>query len=287
MIPQGGPALFPAPQQQRLYTGDDLMLSVGLFNSDGTSPHGKVQATITAPDGSLGKLAQEAVWQDPIIDGDPVDGFRATLRSAVGAGVPPVPTRTFERSPLDDGNQGDGSFDRDGFFVNTLQDITRFEGTYTIHAQAEYQCGDLMGTREVTWSVYVEPGIDPSQTSVEVVDSRSTDDGRQEGIIRVHPRDRYGNPIGPGRGDSFDAAGTTGTDVTGDPTDLRDGSYDVSATWDQDSPGVPGIVITQPDSAPVVLQPDGIGVASCPRWLCWALGLAVILLLIAIIILLL
>lgn len=287
VIPRGGPLLRPAPQRRHLYTGDDLELRVGLFNTDGTAPHGTVAATMAAPDGSLGALAQKAEWKGPIVDGDPVDGFRATLREAVGVSVPPVPTRTVEFELFDDGNQLDGSFERDGFFTNTLRDMTRFEGTYTIQARAQYHCADLMGSREVTWSVYVEPGIDPSTTGVEVLDARPMGDGRTEGVIRVHPRDRFGNPLGPGRGDRFDVAGTLGTEVTGTPTDNHDGSYDVPAAWDSETGVGPDLVITQPDSDPVVVggrSTGDKGLAVCPAWLCWLLGLTALALLILLII---
>ena len=63
--------------------------------------------------------------------------------------------------------------------------------------------------RESLWSIHVDPGIDPSRTTVTTTVSGGT------GAITLVPKDKYGNNLGPGRGDGFTVTGEPGTTVTG------------------------------------------------------------------------
>jgi hypothetical protein len=276
VVGDGGPTLKPVRQTQRVYTGDVINPMVVLRNADGTRPPGNVTVTIERPDGSLGQLVADAGLSDPGEGDDPVDGFIATLQlvAAGSGGKLPIGTTATTIDLFDDGEHEDGAFESDGVYGNPVPDLTRHEGTYHFHARASYGSGDCHGMREAIWSVHVEPGIDPDRTTVVV--PRPFDGGAPR-VIRVTPRDVYGNPLGPGRGDRFDLTGVPGTTVTGLPGDNGDGSYDVPATWE--SGDEPGLVVTQPGRNPAVVRPEppspsAEGKRRCPHWLWCLLGLA-------------
>ncbi|MEO7402560.1 MAG: hypothetical protein ABIU95_02715, partial [Burkholderiales bacterium] len=78
-------------------------------------------------------------------------------------------------------------------------------------------------------------------------------DGRERVRIGFTPRDKYGNHLGPGRGDTFETAGTPGCTLEGTLVDLGDGSYTQTVVCDPDLSRSPGITITQPGRDAVVV----------------------------------
>jgi hypothetical protein len=112
-------------------------------------------------------------------------------------------------------------------------------------------------TREVTWSIHVEPAIDPGRTIVTIIDVVDRPGGRH-GTLVITPRDPYDNPLGPGRGDHFSVAPLPGVIVEGKVKDKGDGSYTVGVTWDPTA--APGVVVQQPDRPPIVVAPPSASV---------------------------
>jgi hypothetical protein len=164
-----------------------------------------------------------------------------------------------------------------------LDNLLTVEGNYTFHARAAYGDG-CIATRELMWSVHVDPGIDPGKTGVTVTGSGG------QGLIAVVPRDAYGNNLGPGRGGDITITGASGTTVTEPPADNGDGSYSVHVTWDPASGAGPGVIIAQPGRPPVVVGGPVSGPAPGPavahgghfwKWLCCVLAvlLAIVLVL--------
>lgn len=127
------------------------------------------------------------------------------------------------------------------------------------HAKATFG-EDCEANREVIWSVYVDTGIDESNTTIETTVVGTTPDGKQIIRVKITPRDKFGNFVGPGRSDALDLTGTAGTTVPGPVVDNGDGSYETEVVYDPASPEPPGIVINQPDKPPVVFcNPTGVG----------------------------
>jgi hypothetical protein len=144
----------------------------------------------------------------------------------------------------------------DGIYNNRLKDLTRVEGTYEFRAVATFGEG-CTATREAFWSVHVEPAIDPQRSGVELVNVSDQPDGRH-GTLVVTPRDPYGNPLGPGRGDRFTVSPTAGVKITGGVKDRGDGSYGVGVVWDPSVAEPPGVVVQQPDRDPAMVT------STCP-----------------------
>ncbi|CAN5262605.1 hypothetical protein BH18ACT14_BH18ACT14_14520 [soil metagenome] len=278
VIADGGPVFEPLLPARRLYTGDAANPAASLRYRDGTAPHADLELSVEVPDGSLGDLVMQHGLATPDPDAEPVDAFRATLQQLAGEAGGELPieraTRTLEL--FDDGAHDDGAMESDGVYANPVNDLLRYEGSYTFHAVATY--GDTCrGRREAMWSLHVDLGIDPGRSDVRLVDS----------TIRFTPRDRYGNPLGPGRSGSFTVTAQPGSQLTGPVSDNGDGSYEVPVAWDGEGPSV---AITQPERPSIALAPPSPNDAPwrrCPRWLCWLLGLLALLLLVALIIVLL
>ena len=252
----GGPKLVPLVTSRRVYTGDPIDPLVALHYGNRTTPLGaQVELTIDAPGIALGQLATEARLHAPVTSGDAVDGFHATLQAIArrAGGLLPVATSTIRVPLYDDGGHDDGAMEPDGIFNNRLKDLTRAEGTYQFRAVATYGEG-CRATREAHWSVHVEPGIDPGRSDVNVVDITDGPDGRH-GTLVIVPRDPYGNPIGPGRGDIFTVSPLPGVVIDGKVKDRGDGSYAVGVVWDPAVTPTPGVLVQQPDRDPVVMTP--------------------------------
>ena len=250
----GGPYFRPlAPR--RYYTGDTINPQVVLREPNGFQVHhAEVKLDVEVPQQGTGNILTETGLRSAsVTDGDAIDARASTLIALERerGGLIPVTTMNFEL--VDDGElDGDGALEPDGVFGRPLKDLARFEGNYTFHAVVTYG-EECIGTRETSWTTYVSIGIDPGNTGVKT-DHVGTGPG---GCVLVRatltPRDRYGNHLGPGRGDAFQVTGQPGSSPVGAARDNGDGSYSIDLCWDPDSPNPPGVVVTQPDRPPVVL----------------------------------
>ena len=283
VLTDGGPRFEAVTPARRLYTGDSVNPRVALLYADGTSPHADVEVTVEGPGVSLGRLVQERGLAPPRVDGEPVGAFTATLQeiAAESGGELPLQRSSIAVPLFDDGAHDDGGMEADGIYGNPRDDLLRFEGAYTFHAVATYG-HDCPGRREIMWSLHADPGIDPGRTDVSVIGAAPG-----ERAIRITPRDRYGNPLGPGRTGLFDVAPQPGTQVTGPVTDNGDGSYDVPVSWDPSAPGAPGVLVTQPGRDAVPIVPPGAEARPVLGCLVWLLVALVLVLLVALLIVLL
>lgn len=254
----GGPKLIHLGDPGPVYTGDVVNPLVGLHYPDGTTPHAEVTLAIRGPGVALGQLTTEIGLQAPLVAGDTVDGFHATLQEVQrrAGGTLPVGTNVVEVPLFDDGMHDDGAFEPDGIYGNPLADLTRYEGTYEFHARATFGEG-CTTTRETFWSVYVGAGVDPDQSDVDLEDERPGEGGKSVGVLVIFPRDRFRNPLGPGRRPGFTIAPVPGVTLTGSVKDRGDGSYAVDIAWDPAVVGRPGVVVTQPGRDPVVVVTPG------------------------------
>jgi hypothetical protein len=251
----GGPKLVPLFSPKRVYTGDPIDPMVGLHYGNRTTPHdARVEVTIEAPGVALGQLVTESGLLAPTTSADAVDAFHATLQSIArrAGGVLPVQTSTISIPLFDDGFHDDGAFEPDGVYNNRLADLTRVEGTYQFRAVATYGEG-CTATREAHWAVHVEPGIDPGRSDVKVIDVDDLPDGHRFGTLVITPRDRYGNPLGPGRGDRFTVSPLPGIIIDGKVLDRGDGSYGVGIVWA--ATATPGVLVNQPDREATPMVP--------------------------------
>jgi hypothetical protein len=167
----------------------------------------------------------------------------------------PVGSKTISVPLFDDGAHNDGAMEPDGIYNNRLKNLTKVEGTYEFRAVATFG-EECKATREAFWSIHVEPAIDPVRTGVTFVEGSQQPDGRH-GIVVITPRDPYGNPLGPGRGDRFTVRPIPGIKITGKVKDQGNGDYGVGVIWDPSVANTPGVVVQQPDRDPQTLTAPG------------------------------
>ena len=255
VVCSGGPKLVHLGGPRRVYTGDPLDSLVSLHFGNGTAPHAEVRLEIKAPTVALGQLVADAGLRPPSASADAVNGFYATLQSIarLSGGALPVPISTLTVPLFDDGSHDDGAMEPDGIYNHRIKDLTRVEGTYEFRAVATFGEG-CSATREAFWSIHVEPAIDPKRSDVTLVNVSDQPGGRH-GTLVITPRDSYGNPLGPGRGDRFTVSPAAGVKVAGPVQDRGDGGYGVSVAWDPSATDTPGVVVQQPDRDPTLITP--------------------------------
>jgi hypothetical protein len=282
VVASGGTVLRRMPDNARYYTGDVINPMVGLqYRQGGLPPNASLKVTVSRPDASVGNLlSREKLGAAVVIDADTIPPRQATLMAIERRTGRPAVGYTQQTFDLFDDVANTNSPEPAGIFGNTLKDLLTVEGNYTFHFQASY--GDTCtATRELSWSLHVDPGIDPSRTSVTAIINGGV------GTITVVPQDKYGNNLGPGRGDGLSVAGVPGTTVTGPVRDNGDGSYTVPVSWDPSSGNSPGVVISQPGRPSVVVNdPKVTGKDPRKKWkvLFWIVLLVALILLVLLIV---
>ena len=255
VVPTGGPRLARLPDDRRYYTGDPINPLVLLRYRDGTWPDGaKVKLTVSKPDAGAGNILTTEKLGPPVtLDLDTVPARQATLLALERTLGQPLFTYKENSVDLGDGpDSTNGRMEPAGIFGKPLNDELDVEGNYTLHYMATYGEG-CMARRELLSSLHVDVGIDPGQTGVTATFGGDNPDGSRDVAVVVTPRDRYGNHLGPGRGDSLTVTGFPGTTLTGPPVDRGDGSYSIPAKWHPASGQQPGLVVGQPGRPPVTL----------------------------------
>jgi hypothetical protein len=257
VLAAGGPKLRYLGGPHRVYTGETIHPRVGLHYTNRTTPHADVELFIEAPNVALGQLVTQAGLRAPSTSADAIGSFHSTLQAIAreAGGTLPVSISHLHLQLYDDGAHNDGAIEPDGIYNYPLKDLTKVEGTYQFRAVATYG-ENCRATREVTWSIHVEPAIDPDRTIVTLVNVTDQPDG-YHGTLVITPRDPYDNPLGPGRGDFFTISPLPGVIVDGQVQDKGDGSYEVSVIWDPQVVENPGVVVQQPDRPPIVVTPPG------------------------------
>ena len=262
VIVSGGAVLRRMPDSARYYTGDVINPLVGLsYLQGGSPPNAKMTVTVSRPDASVGNLlSQEKLGSSAVIDADTIPPRQATLMAIESRTGKPVVGYTEQTFDMFGDILHTGAFEAAGLFGNSFKDLLTVEGNYTFHFRATY--GDTCtATRELLRSLHVDPGVDPSRTTVTTNVSGGT------GTITVVPKDQYGNNLGPGRGDGLTITGAPGTTVSGPIRDNGDGSYTVPVSWNPSSGDSPGVVISQPGRPPVVVHdPKVKGKDRCWKW---------------------
>lgn len=290
VIPTGGPRLLAAAGPAPLYTGDTFNPLVAIRYPDGSWPHHvRVHVSVRGPRTGAGTLLARSGLGTPSTQGGDAVGARQAgllaLEAAAQAPLVEYGEQTFEL--FDDPAHDDGTMEPDGIFGTPLKDVLAVEGDYTFHFRATYGEG-CTGSRELVRSLHVDVGVDPSRTDVRVDETGAAPGGGRSVTLTLTPRDRYGNPLGPGRGDDLSLGGGKGTTLAGAARDNGDGSYTVDAVWNPGAGGGPSVVVGQPGRTPVVVQAPPAGAPGAPRPRHWKMlmWLLLILLLILIVVLL-
>lgn len=260
VVPTGGPRFLRAGKpRRRHYTGDFVNPMVMLRYDDGSWPHdASVQLRLTRPDRGTGNiLAASGLGSSAVRDGDTIPPRWATLQKMEADTGTPVVNYVATQFPLVADSVHTGFFEAGGIYGMPMFDELNVEGNYTFHAKATYG-HECVGSRELTWSVSVDVGIDPDRTIVTSEPLGPDGQGNECFRLTMTPKDRYGNHLGPGRADAFNVLPHGGTKISGTVQDLGKGSYRFDICWDPASGEPPGVGVEQPDRPAVVVPVSDI-----------------------------
>jgi len=293
VIARGGPRLQNRTAAARHYTGDVITPRVFLGYEDGRVPHSaSATLTVDVPNRSAGTVLTKSPRVPAVtIAGDTLPARTASLMGLEqAAGQPLIDYATQTHDLRSDPENTDGLFEAPGVFGRRLDQLLLREGNYQFHAKATYG-DDCHGARELVWAIHVEVGVDPEHTGVQTETIETLPDGRRRVRIVITPKDRFGNHLGPGKGELLSLGPMPGSDLTFGLTDNGDGTYETVVIWTPGSALPPSVSVTQPGRPPVVLEPPGQAPSAggtWPNWLFWLLLLIILLLvLIAVLIVLL
>ncbi len=257
VIADGGPKLIRAADSRRYYTGDRIAPIMFVRYENGSWPDAmEVSVTVSCPDTGVGNVLSKAgLGSSTIVGGDGIPVRQATLRSIEQGNGKPIVNYVDKVFTLsDDALNNGGVFESGGQLGLNLDELLVVEGHYTFHARASYGV-DCPGARELVWSILIDVGIDSGHTTVTTTPGGTGPGGGETVHFTFTPADRYGNLVGPGRGDSFTLVPQPGSTPTGPVVDLGNGSYQVDVTSDPGSIVPPRVGIVQPGRAPVVVGP--------------------------------
>jgi hypothetical protein len=291
ILAKDGPSIALTNRRRVYYTGEDYNPRVVLSTKDGFKvDHAHVKITVQRPSDGTGNILSKYPYENAIeeIDGDVIPARTVALNKITakqgGQALITYSKETFEL--FDDGNHDDGAMEPDGVFGHKLPAFFRQEGHYTFRAVATYGHG-CTGTRETTWSVLVQVGIDGGKTEVDTEVIEVLSNGLQRVRVILTPKDKYSNLLGPGRSEVLDLSAVPGTTILSmGVKDRGDGSYEVIVEYDPTSGGTPGVVVNQPNREPIVVvsgKDDMPNPSFTYSWWRWLLLFIILLLLILLI----
>jgi hypothetical protein len=252
VVASGGAKLRRMPDARTYYTGDSINPLVGLqYLEGGVPPEAKVRVSVSRPKASVGTaLSKHRLVASEVLVADTLPPRQSTLRAMRKASGQPVVEYSETDFDLASDVLSTGSPEPAGVFGRRIKDLLTVDGHYTFHYFASYGQG-CTTTRELLHSIDVRAGIDPDSSHLVLVNSEG------KTVIRFHPRDRFGNDVGPGASDQFEVGGIPGTKVAGPVSDHGDGSYSVPVELDAAAGERPGLTLGQPGRAPTVVVDKG------------------------------
>jgi hypothetical protein len=248
IIAKGGPSLYRVGERKKYYTGDTINPLLIIRYKNGEVPDNvNIKLHVTRPSESTGNVLSKSKLRNATsLDADTIPARQSTLMALdTEKGQPVINYEEHVYDMFDDPANTEGVFESHGLFGNQLKDILLKEGNYTFRAIANYGDG-CIASRELSWSMHVDCGIDAADTQLQTSVVSTLPDGSQNIHIIFTPKDKYGNNLGPGRTD-ISVTGAAGSTVSGTLNDNGDGSYSIDVVWDPASGDQPGIVIAQPE----------------------------------------
>lgn len=198
VLVRGLSRLEPHSPVARVLTGDDLLPTVRIAPMsvvNGGYDRVDARVEIVRPLVGIGTLIARAGLREPrTIGEEQIDPRAATLLALEEETEGPlIPTATSTHRLYDDGTHGDQTAGN-AYWSAQLPGVARADGMYRYRFILDLEKDGCTTRREVTQSVFVEVGVVPEASGVQVV----PDDGGGY-TVTVTPRDRLGNLWGPGR----------------------------------------------------------------------------------------
>jgi hypothetical protein len=223
IMSNGHSRLDPHKPRSNPKTGDVLKPSVRItesFRPIGGYDKVVAKVEITPPDGGVGNILMKygATKGKAVFDGDPQSARETAFRNQSEHDSGHAHSKTY---PLfDDGTHGD-NFPDNHYWTAEISNLSTIDGNYTYRFIVDVTKDGCTQRREVAQTVYVDVGVDPGRSPVQVERGFGS---RWE--LTIMPRDQYGNYWGPGR-PGKGICNSTNCEV-GNIADNGDGSYTIN-----------------------------------------------------------
>jgi hypothetical protein len=178
----------------------------------------QVVATVSvdSPTIGVGSLLLQTGLKTVTLGGETLSARAGGLQTA---SIPTVSSGPFVLN--DDGVNGDlhaGNY----YWTALLPDLGQKDGMHTFHFKMKLTKNGCTTERELTEAVFVDVGVDPASSSVHTSTTPTTT------TVEIIPRDKFGNPWGPGRNPVVTVTPADQCQVgPGDVVDHGDGSFTI------------------------------------------------------------
>ncbi len=196
VLGQGLSKLSAVRRKSSWRTGNELIAAVRIlpsYNRAGGYDHVDARVEVEDPLVGIGTLlARERLREESKVGGEVLDRRAATLAQLT------IPTKTVTFPLFDDGTNGD-LHPGNNYWTGRLPGLGQVDGMYRFRFIFDLTADGCTTRSEAVQSVFVDAGVDPKSSKVDVRESGPLRDGRGHTTVRIRPADRYGNLWGPGR----------------------------------------------------------------------------------------
>jgi hypothetical protein len=223
VLGRGLSKVTPAVMRNRWTTGDTLLAAARILPSyarRGGYDRVVAQVEVEYPTVGLGAIAARNRGDARRVEGETLGGAGGALSRAQ------VPTARAVFKLNDDGVDGDET-PGNLHYTGTLTGLGLVDGHYRFRFLFELTADGCTTRREATQSIFVEVGVDPDKSRVDVQPGQPRPDGSRTVDVRLLPLDRFGNLLGPGRAKAPACQPARSCKVADGIRDLGDGHYAV------------------------------------------------------------
>lgn len=223
--------LEPHARRYRWRTGDDLIAAARILPSyvpAGGWDEVDARVEVEYPLRGLGTLAAHERRDALTVGGETLDGRAALLNRVT------VPTAKATFPLYDDGTHGD-LHPGNAYWEGALTGLGGVDGEYKLRYLFDLTKNGCTTHRELLHSLYVDVGVDPKRSGVQV-ERRPTPNGGWTLAVTLRPADGFGNLLGPGRLGSTSCVSDAPCKVAA--RDLGGGDYGLTVEAQPGSPGV-------------------------------------------------
>ena len=221
ILGRGLSKITPALMRNRWVTGDTLLAAARILPSyvrRGGYDRVVAQVEVEYPTVGLGTIAARRHGDPKRVEGEMLEGAGAALSRAQ------VPTAKAVFKLNDDGVDGDET-PGNLHYTGTLTGLGHVDGHYRLRFIFDLTADGCTTRREATQSLFVEVGVDPGKSPIDVQPGQRRADGSSFLDLRIQPRDGFGNILGPGRAKAPSCQPAPSCKVVDTVRDLGDGHY--------------------------------------------------------------
>lgn len=221
ILGRGLSKITPVSMKHRWTTDDRILVSARIlpsYNRAGGYDSVDARVEVEYPTVGLGKLLAESRVHKQQFPGEHVAGATAS------ASALQIPTKTVIFKMNDDGILGD-QYPGNAYWTTALDGIPIVDGHYKLRFMFDFSANGCTTHREANQSIFVQIGVDPERSKIDVRPVDSDGDSRRAFDLVFSPTDKFGNPLGPGRAIDLGCNPAKDCKIQEGMRDLENGSY--------------------------------------------------------------